>query len=56
MATMKDPDFVAEAGKENRVIDPVSGPEMHALLDTAYALPAALVKRARAAVNPAPAR
>ena len=53
-ATMTDESFLAEAKRTKRDIDPVSGAEMHTLLDHAYALSPDLVEKARAAVNPAP--
>lgn len=55
-ATMADKDFIAESKRGKRDIDPVLGAEMHELLDHAYALSPELVKKARAAVNPAPVK
>jgi tripartite-type tricarboxylate transporter receptor subunit TctC len=49
-ATMKDPEFVAEAIKTLGQLDPISGIEMQERLANIYATPAALVERAKAAV------
>lgn len=44
-ATMKDPEFVAEAKKLNIEIDPVIGAEMQALVKRALSTPPAVVER-----------
>jgi hypothetical protein len=49
-ATMKDPEFVAEATKTLGPLDPTSGIKMQERLASVYATPAALVERAKAAV------
>jgi tripartite-type tricarboxylate transporter receptor subunit TctC len=52
MATMQDPDFLAEAAQSLGTIDPVSGPDMQRIVSRVYSLPASLVEQARAAVKP----
>lgn len=44
--TLKDPAFVAEAGKLQLEIDPLTGPQIEALLKTAYSAPKPIVARA----------
>jgi tripartite-type tricarboxylate transporter receptor subunit TctC len=56
LATMADKDFLAESKRVKRDIDPVSGAEMHEILDRAYALSPDMVAKARAAVSAAPAK
>jgi tripartite-type tricarboxylate transporter receptor subunit TctC len=51
-ATMKDPEFVAEAAKTLGPLDPTSGIKMQERLANVYAMPAALIERAKAAVAP----
>jgi tripartite-type tricarboxylate transporter receptor subunit TctC len=46
-ATMKDPDFLSEAQKQNMDVDPVSGEAIQALLTRIYASPPDVVARAR---------
>ncbi len=46
--TLKDPAFIAEAGKLQLEIDPLTGPEIEGLLKTAYSAPKAVVARAAA--------
>lgn len=46
-ATMKDPEFAAEASKAQMIIDPLDGAQIQALLDEAYAAPQSI--RARVA-------
>lgn len=46
-ATMKDPQFLAEAAKEGAEIDPVDGAAINALLDRVYSAPAPLADRLR---------
>jgi tripartite-type tricarboxylate transporter receptor subunit TctC len=45
-ATLKDPDFLADAEKALLEVDPVTGEEMEQILRNAYAAPKALVERA----------
>ena len=44
--TLKEPAFVAEAGKLQLEIDPLTGPQIEALLKTAYSAPKPIVTRA----------
>jgi len=44
-AAVREPDFLAEAKQRNLDVDPVSGREMHALLEEVYAAPKPLVAR-----------
>ena len=53
-ATMKDPEFRAEAAKLNLDVEPVSGAEVEALLQEAYASPAEVVKLATELVREGP--
>lgn len=50
--TMKDPDFLAEAAKLQLEIEPLSAPEIGALLANAYATPKAIVQQAAALIAP----
>jgi hypothetical protein len=43
---LKDPAFVSEAGKLQLEIDPLTGPQIEALLKTAYSAPKPIVARA----------
>ena len=52
MATMKDPEFLAETERLQLNIDAVTGEEMQQLIKEAYALPDALVQQVRKALNP----
>ena len=45
-ATLKDPLFLADAGKSLLEVDPVTGEEMEQILKRAYAAPKALVQKA----------
>ena len=45
-ATMKDPDFIAEAARAQMEIEPLTGAQIDALLVKAYGAPADVVKRA----------
>jgi tripartite-type tricarboxylate transporter receptor subunit TctC len=45
-AALKDPAFLAEAGKLQLEIDPLTGPQIADLLKTAYAAPKSIVARA----------
>jgi tripartite-type tricarboxylate transporter receptor subunit TctC len=51
MATMADPEFLAEATRTLGPIDPVSGAEMQKILMDVYALPADVIAKAREAVK-----
>jgi tripartite-type tricarboxylate transporter receptor subunit TctC len=51
-ATMKDPDFLGEAEKLQLEIEPLSAPEIDALLANAYAAPKAIVQQAAALIEP----
>ena len=51
-ATMKDPDFLADARTENLEIAPKSGERVKALVETMYASPAEIVEEARKALRP----
>jgi tripartite-type tricarboxylate transporter receptor subunit TctC len=44
-ATMRDAGFLEDAQRQNLKIDPVSGVQIHALLDRLYATPAAVIER-----------
>jgi tripartite-type tricarboxylate transporter receptor subunit TctC len=46
-ATMKDPDFLNDAKRQNAHIDPVSGEEINVLLERVYATPPAVADRIR---------
>jgi len=50
-ATMKDPEFLAEAQKEKLEINPVSGKEIEKLLQEAYATPPAIAAKAGQLAN-----
>jgi tripartite-type tricarboxylate transporter receptor subunit TctC len=45
-ATMRDPEFLADAQRQDLEVRPVSGPEAAALIDEIYASPPAVVKLA----------
>jgi tripartite-type tricarboxylate transporter receptor subunit TctC len=51
MATMADPEFLAEATRTLGPIDPVSGADMQKILMEVYALPANVIAKAREAVK-----
>ena len=51
MATVKDPEFLAEMGKMKLAIDPTSGEEMQQLIANAYALPSATIAKVRKALT-----
>jgi hypothetical protein len=51
-ATMKDPEFLAEASKILGQIDPLSGFEMQKIINDVHALPADIIAKARDAVKP----
>jgi tripartite-type tricarboxylate transporter receptor subunit TctC len=50
-ATMKDPEFLAEADKTDLEINPVSGEEVEKLVKDVYATPAAIVAKAKEAAK-----
>jgi tripartite-type tricarboxylate transporter receptor subunit TctC len=50
MATMKDPEFLADTTKLQLTIDPTSGEEMEKIVRDAYALPEAVVQKVRKAL------
>ena len=50
LATMKDPEFLAETGKLQLNIDPTSGEDMERIVGEAYALPEAIVQKVRKAL------
>lgn len=54
MATMKDPAFVTEAGKQSIDIDPMDGEAVHALLAKLYRSPPDVVKAAQNALRVGP--
>jgi tripartite-type tricarboxylate transporter receptor subunit TctC len=47
-ATMRDPDFLAEAARQKLIINPVSGENISTLLDRAYAMPKDVLDRVAA--------
>jgi tripartite-type tricarboxylate transporter receptor subunit TctC len=51
-ATIKDPDFLAEAAETQLEVDPLSGTAIEKLLATAYASPPAIVRAAGGLVEP----
>ena len=51
MATMKDPEFLAETGKLQLNIDPTPGEEMEHVVREAYALPHSIVLKVRKALS-----
>jgi tripartite-type tricarboxylate transporter receptor subunit TctC len=51
MATMKDPDFLADIQKLQLTIDPTTGEEMERIVREAYALPAGVVAKVRKALS-----
>jgi tripartite-type tricarboxylate transporter receptor subunit TctC len=51
MATMEDKDFLAEAGKAQLEINPVSGADVETLVKDVYATPAVVVAEAKAAAK-----
>jgi tripartite-type tricarboxylate transporter receptor subunit TctC len=51
-ATMKDPEFLAEAEKLQLEIDPLTAPQIDKLLATAYGTPKAIVRQAAELLEP----
>jgi hypothetical protein len=51
MAAMRDQELLAEARKIGIVIDPISGEELQALAEKIFATPAAVVERAKQALE-----
>jgi hypothetical protein len=51
MATMKDPEFIAELNKLNLRFDPTSGEEMEQIVRDAYALPKSVIDRVHKALK-----
>ena len=51
MATMEDPDFIADAAKQNLELAPVSGQRVAELIAAVYATPAEVVQRAKEATE-----
>jgi len=51
MATMRDPEFLAEAARTLGQIDPLTGPEMQELIRDVYALPPEVIAKAREIVK-----
>ncbi len=47
-ATMRDPDFLAEAARQKLIINPVSGEKISTLLDRVYAMPRDVLDRVAA--------
>jgi tripartite-type tricarboxylate transporter receptor subunit TctC len=50
-ATMRDPEFLAEAAKIKLNIDPLPGAEVQKIVEQIYATPPEQVERAKAAVK-----
>ena len=50
MATMKDPEFLADTGKLQLNITPTAGDEMERIVADAYAQPEAIVQKVRKAL------
>jgi tripartite-type tricarboxylate transporter receptor subunit TctC len=50
MATMKDPEFLADTQKLQLTIDPTPGEEMERIVRDAYALPEGIIRKVRAAL------
>ena len=51
MATMKDPEFIADTTKLQLTIDPTSGEEMQRIVNDAYKLPPATIEKVRRALT-----
>lgn len=52
-ATIKDPEFIADAKKQNLEVEPLSGAEIEALIDRVYASPPEVIERAKAVLDEA---
>ena len=50
-ATMKDPEFVAEAKARGQEVNPVSGPALDALIAELYATPKDVVEETKRAIG-----
>jgi hypothetical protein len=50
MATMRDPEFLAETQKLQLNIDPTTGEEMERIVREAYALPESVILKVRKAL------
>jgi hypothetical protein len=50
-ATMKDPEFLAEAKKLNLDVNPLAGQTIHDLLTELYATPKSVIEKAAQAVS-----
>ena len=50
-ATMKDPEFLAEAAKAQLPVDPMNGADFARAVDKLYEVPAPLVARAKKALE-----
>jgi hypothetical protein len=50
-ATMRDPDFRAEAARHNLTLDPVTGEALQDLVAEILSAPAAIVAKAKAAMS-----
>jgi tripartite-type tricarboxylate transporter receptor subunit TctC len=51
-ATMRDPEFLADAEKMHIDVSPLPGAKVQELVQTLYATPKAIVERARQAIRP----
>lgn len=51
-ATMKDPAYLAEAKKQKMAVDPMTGEEMHELIENFYKSPPDLINRLKVALEP----
>jgi tripartite-type tricarboxylate transporter receptor subunit TctC len=47
MATMKDPEFLADMERNKLAVDPTSGEDMEKAVRDAYALPDAIIQKVR---------
>jgi len=55
METMKDPDFLAEAPKENMIVDPSDHVEMEQMINYTYSIPDNIVTKAKNLIDAVPA-
>ena len=51
-ATLKDPDFLSEAGKQKLDIDPLTGKELQALVTAAVSKPPSVIESVKNAIQP----